>query len=151
MIARHFRLHREGDVRRVRSRGKASAHGPLVARILPNDLQPAQNRYTVVAGKKVGKAVQRNRLKRLTREALRGYHPWLKPGHDIVVVCRGTVDEMPSLTVAQEALMRILTRAKLWTIPPGQPGGPPSPGDQVVSGWSTPTVTTASATGERSS
>ena len=135
MIARHFRLHKEGDVRRVRSRGKAWAHGALVARVLPNDLDPPQNRYTVVAGKRCGKAVQRNRLKRLTREALRGYHPWLKPGHDIVFICRGTVDELPNLMVAQETLMHILTRGKLWTVPPGEPGGPPAPGEPVTTGW----------------
>lgn len=140
MIARRFRLHKDGDVRRVRARGKASAHGPLVARVLPNDLQPPQNRYTVIAGKRCGKAVQRNRLKRLTREALRGYHPWLKPGHDIVLVCRGTVDEMPNLATAQDSLMRIFTRAGLWTVKPGHPNGPPGPGDPVVSGWATPTV-----------
>ncbi len=140
MIARRFRLHRDGDVRRVRARGKVSAHKALIARILPNDLQPPQNRYTVIAGKKVGKAVQRNRLKRLTREALRCYHPWILPGHDIVLVCRGTVDEMPDLTHAQRSLHRILTRAELWIIPPGQPDGPPTPGSQVESGWSTPMV-----------
>lgn len=151
MIARRYRLHKDGDVRRVRSRGKASAHGPLVARILSNELHPVQNRYTVIAGKKVGKAVQRNRLKRLTREALRGYHPWIRPGHDIVVVCRGTVEEMPSLTHAQQSIYRILTRAGLWIIPPGQPDGPPEPGSQVVSGWTTPLVgADLTAVGEQS-
>ena len=89
MIARAYRLREDADVRRVRSRGRAFAFGPLVARVLPNDLDPAQNRYTVIAGKKCGKAVDRNRLKRLTREALRGYHPHLKPGHDIAIVVRG--------------------------------------------------------------
>lgn len=146
MIARRFRLHKDGDVRRVRSRGKASAHGAVVARILPNDLQPTQNRYTVVAGKKVGKSVQRNRLKRLVREALRGYHPWIRPGHDIVLICRGTVEEMPTLHHAQISLHRILTRAGLWIIPPGQPDGPPEPGSQVVSGWATPLVHAEPAT-----
>ncbi len=140
MIARRFRLHKDGDVRRVRARGRASAHKALVARILPNELHPPQNRYTVIAGKKVGKAVQRNRLKRLTREALRCYHPWVLPGHDIVLVCRSTVDEMPTLEHAQRSLHRILTRAELWSVPPGQPGGPPAPGSQVVTGWNTPPV-----------
>jgi ribonuclease P protein component len=144
VIARDYRLQREGDVRRVRSRGKAAAHGPLVARILPNELDPPHNRYTVIAGKRCGKAVQRNRLKRLAREALRGYHPWLAAGHDVVVICRGTVEELPSLTVAQEALARIFTRAGLWTIPPGSPGGPPAPGEPVTTGWGTPARTPSS-------
>jgi ribonuclease P protein component len=135
VIARAFRLHREGDVRRVRARGTAVAHGPLVARVLPNDLDPAQNRYTVVAGKRCGKAVQRNRIKRLVREALRGYHPWLAPGHDIVIICRGTVDDLPALASAQQALGRIFTHAGLWTVPPGTPDGPPQPGEPVTTGW----------------
>ena len=135
MIARPFRLQKEGDVRRVRSRGKAWAHGAIVARVLPNDLTPPQNRYTVVAGKRTGKAVQRNRLKRLTREALRGYHPWLKPGYDFVFILRGTVEELPDLAAAQEALKRILDKGDLWITPPGTPNGPPSPGEPVTTGW----------------
>jgi RNase P protein component len=101
----------------------------------------------VIAGKRCGKAVQRNRLKRLVREALRGYHPWLATGHDIVVICRGTVDELPSLAVAQDALNRILTRGGLFTVPPGTPGGPPAPGEPVTTGWSHPTEP-AATTGE---
>lgn len=134
MIARQYRLRDENDVRRARSRGKSYPSGPIVARILPNELEPRQNRYTVIAGKRCGKAVQRNRLKRLVREALRGYHVHLQPGHDIALVCRGTLEELPSLAAAQQVLESIFTRANLW-----QPGAtPPKPGDPVTTGWSTP-------------
>lgn len=130
MIARDYRLREEGDVRRVRSRGKAFAHGPLVARVLPNTLEPSQNRYTVIAGKKCGKAVQRNRLKRLTREALRGFHPNLKTGYDVAIIVRGDLAELPSLTEAQAVLRRIFTKAALL-----DPDAAPAPGDAVTSGW----------------
>lgn len=134
MIARRYRLREEGDVRRVRSRGRAVAHGPLVLRYMPNTLEPVQNRYTVIAGKRCGKAVQRNRLKRLVREAIRGYHPHLEPGHDIVLICRGTVEEMPDLTAAQETLQAIFSRAKL--LPRDHDA--PRPGDAVTAGWNAP-------------
>jgi ribonuclease P protein component len=136
MVARVYRLREEADVRRVRSRGKAFAQGPLVARVLPNSLEPSQNRYTVIAGKKCGKAVDRNRLKRLVREALRGFHPHLKPGHDIAIIVRGDLAELPSLVEAQAVLQRIFTRAGLFD--PEAEGQVPEPGDAVLAGWYLP-------------
>lgn len=126
-MERRLRLRREWEVRRVRSRGRAFADGPLVARVLRNDLDPPANRYTVVAGKKVGGSVQRNRLKRLVREALRHLDPSLAPGHDVVVVVRGGVDEMPGYAVARAALDRILRRAGLLPPTPARPAAPDPP------------------------
>ena len=113
MFARALRLRREYDVQRARTRGKAFADGPLVFRVARNTLEPAQNRYTVVAGKKVGKAVQRNRAKRVVREALRLRLAGLRPGHDIVVIVRGTHDQLPDLATAQPIVDRLIRRAGL--------------------------------------
>lgn len=132
MVARPFRLREHYDVQRVRSRGRAAAHGPLVVRYLRNDLAPAHNRYTVIASKKCGNAVQRNRQKRLVREALRGMHPALQPGFDIAVICRGTVEEMPTLREAQSALQAVFTRTNLWIAPDAAV----APGTPVTAGWS---------------
>lgn len=115
MFARELRLRNEGDVQRARSRGRAWADGPIVFRVARNPNLPDQNRYTVVAGKKVGKAVQRNRARRVVREALRLRHPGLRTGHDIVVIIRGTYDQLPDLATAQPIVDRILRRAGLLT------------------------------------
>jgi len=100
-------------VRKARSRGRAIADGPLVVRVLPNASDPPANRYGVIAGRKSGGSVQRNRLKRITREALRALHPRLSPGFDVVVIIRGTVDELPSFDEASALLTRMLRRARL--------------------------------------
>jgi len=121
LVERRLRLRREAEVNEVRKRGRAFADGPLVARILPNTLDPPQNRYAVIAGKRVGKAVKRNRAKRLVREALRALHPRLKPGHDIVVIVRGGLEEMPGLAVALSTLERIFARARLFQPAPEHP------------------------------
>ena len=126
MFARDLRLRRESDVQRARARGKAWADGPIVFRVAPNTADQERNRYTVVAGKKVGRSVQRNRARRVVREALRFWHPNLRPGHDIVVIIRGTYDQLPDLATAQPIVDRIVRRARL-DIPSEVPPSPPAP------------------------
>ncbi|MCO5217121.1 MAG: ribonuclease P protein component [Thermomicrobiales bacterium] len=131
MVERKYRLREDHEVKRVRSRGRSVAHRAIVLRYMPNALEPPQNRYTVIAGKRCGNSVQRNRLKRIVREALRGYHPYLVPGHDIAVVCRGGVEEMPDTRTAQEYLTTILNRTDLI-----QPGSElPKVGVAVTASW----------------
>jgi ribonuclease P protein component len=115
MVSRDLRLRHEFDVRQTRSRGKAQAEGPIVIRVLRNTLDPAQNRYAFVAGKRVGNAVARNRLKRLCREAIRHLNPLLTQGFDFVVIVRGTTAEMPDYATARATLERLLIRARVLT------------------------------------
>jgi ribonuclease P protein component len=133
MVDRQYRLREEHDVKRVRSRGRSVAHGAVVLRYMPNTLEPAQNRYTVIAGKRCGNAVHRNRLKRIVREALRAWHPVLKPGHDLAFICRGGVDEMPDLQAAQATLKSILERTDL--VRKGAVA--PVPGEPITTRWRT--------------
>lgn len=127
-VERRLRLRRQTDVRRARSRGRAAADGPLVARVLVNGSLPPANRYTVIAGKKSGNSVHRNRLKRLVREALRALHPTLRPGHDVVLLLRGTVADLPDYATALATLDRVVRRANLLQRqPPPPPAAAPHP------------------------
>jgi ribonuclease P protein component len=112
-MERAMRLRETWEIERARSRGVAAASGPLVARVLPNALEPPRNRYAIIAGKRVGKAHERNRCKRVTREALRQINPSIKQGYDVVVIVRGGVSELTGLDVAQRSLLEIFRRAKL--------------------------------------
>lgn len=105
---------REGyDIQKIRATGKTASSGPFVAQILPNKLEPARNRYTVIAGKRVGKAHDRNRCKRVTREALRILDLGLNQGFDVAVIIRGGRDELTDLQVASEALTEIFRKSNL--------------------------------------
>ena len=93
------------------------ADGPIVLRYLRNTTQPPTNRYAVIAGRKCGGAVQRNRLKRIVREALRSLHPELNHGYDVAVIVRGTIKELPGSPVARDILARVARRAGLMLRP----------------------------------
>jgi ribonuclease P protein component len=80
------RLRAAEDIERVRREGKAFPHPLFVLLVAPQPDAVRAARAAVVAGRKVGVAVRRNRSKRLLREALRQMA--VTPGQDLVVVAR---------------------------------------------------------------
>lgn len=82
---RSFSL-RRNDFQHVWEGGKSYPHPLLILRVCANGMD--QCRFGFVAGKKVGKAVVRNRVKRWMREAMRQRLPTLVPGWDIILIAR---------------------------------------------------------------
>ena len=113
MVERSKRISESWEITRIRSSGVSASCGPLVARVAPNQTDPPHNRYTVIAGKRIGKSHERNRCKRVTREAARLLDPELRQGYDLVIWLRGGIGEMTGLAVAQHALREIARKAKL--------------------------------------
>lgn len=83
---RPARLTRSADVTAVLRRGRSRSGGLLAAHVLPQPDARPDARLTVVASRKVGGAVRRNRAKRLLREAARTL-AW-REGLDVVLVAR---------------------------------------------------------------
>lgn len=91
MIARSLRLRDPGEFQQVRKRGRSWTTPYLVLVMQPNHLE--HNRYGFAVGRRVGTAVERNRVKRWMREAIRKQHPELRQGFDIVLIARGRMAE----------------------------------------------------------
>src|SRR5262249_4613626 len=94
MLPRRKRLTRERDYRAVYDRGRASRAPALVC--LGLEVQGEPTRVGIVASKKVGDAVRRNRAKRRLREAVRLVWPEVgETGWHVVVIATsstGTLD-----------------------------------------------------------
>jgi ribonuclease P protein component len=108
-VKRGFRLTRSTDIKRVR-RGRSFAHPLVVLVIAPNEI--GRTRMGVVAGHRVGGAVQRNRAKRRIRAVLHELHPSVRPGYDMVLIARQPMVEAAFQEV-RDVLTGLLQRAGL--------------------------------------
>ena len=81
------RLSRSADFDRVFRNGRSHASRELVLYVFPRG-EGEQARLGLSVSRKVGGAVERNRIKRLLREAFALESPGLPPGTDAVVVAR---------------------------------------------------------------
>lgn len=79
-------LKRNNDFRRLYAKGKSFAGGYIVIYASKNRL--GVNRTGLTASKSLGKAVVRNRLKRLMRESYRQLDGKIAKGYDLVIVSR---------------------------------------------------------------
>jgi ribonuclease P protein component len=86
---RRGRLSRSADFDRVYREGRSHASRWLVLYSFPRAGGPGEDpRLGVSVGRKVGGAVERNRVKRVLREAFWAIAPELPEGHDFVLVAR---------------------------------------------------------------
>jgi ribonuclease P protein component len=115
-MQRHLRLRRKADFAYLRQHGRVWRHPFLILSVAPNGL--THNRYGFVTSKQLGKAVTRNRVRRLLHEVVRHAHPYLVPGHDLAFIARGAIVGQPYQAIDQ-AVTTSLQQAGLWAVPPG--------------------------------
>jgi ribonuclease P protein component len=99
----------------VYRQGRSTANRHLVLYSFPN-ASAEQPRLGLSVSRKVGGAVERNKVKRLLREAFSGASAALSPGQDLVVVARPQARELAEregLAGVDAALSELLVKAGL--------------------------------------
>jgi ribonuclease P protein component len=87
------RLSRSAEFERVYRQGRSTGNRYLVLYAFPNPSAQGP-RLGLSVSRKVGGAVERNRVKRLLREAFARLEPELDPAQDVVVVARPSALEL---------------------------------------------------------
>ena len=107
-----YRLRANADIEHLRREGRSLAHPLLVLLMLPNNRELA--RFGFAVGRRIGKAVRRNRIKRRMREAVRQRlaRQEVAPGWDILLIARRPIADA-SYQQVDEAIGLLLRRAKL--------------------------------------
>ncbi len=135
------RLSRSADFDRVFRQGRSHACRELVLYVFPRD-SGGPPRLGLSVSRKVGGAVQRNRVKRLLREAFAAECAGLPSGTDAVVVARAearSLAERDGLAGIRGALAGLIERAS---------GGPVEAGAATEASRATPALDETVASSE---
>jgi ribonuclease P protein component len=109
-VKRRFRLRKFAEFQRVRRYGKSFAHPLIVLVVMPNPLE--FTRFGIIAGRSLGKAVRRNRVKRVIRAALVSLKADVPAGWDVIVIARKPMGQATYLQV-RSTLVALFKRAHL--------------------------------------
>jgi ribonuclease P protein component len=107
------RLSRSAEFDRVYRQGRATANRHLALYTFAN-ASAERPRLGLSVSRKVGGAVERNRVKRLLREAFARLEQSLPPGQDLVIVARppaGELAERDGLAGIQATLTELIGKA----------------------------------------
>lgn len=91
-MKRRFRVRSRGEFQKIYQEGRSFANRAAVLYVLPG--WGGASRVGFAAGRKLGGAVVRNRVRRRLREALRLVWPRVRPGFLAVVIARPAAAEM---------------------------------------------------------
>jgi ribonuclease P protein component len=89
MLNKIFRINKSREYQDLYKKGLKVPGKYLIVYISTNSL--SRNRFGIVASKKVGNAVKRNKSRRRLRAIAKESREKLKPGHNIIIIARQSI------------------------------------------------------------
>jgi ribonuclease P protein component len=118
-MQRRYRLRQPVVLQQLRRQGQRWSHPLAVLIVQRNDEE--LSRFAFAANRRVGKAVARNRAKRLLRESVRGHVGEIEAGRDYLFLAREATAKA-SYAEVEAAVLGLLKRARLLRQEKGTPG-----------------------------
>lgn len=110
-MSRIIKIKENHVFRRAYSRGKALVCPYVVVYVLKN--RGGNIRLGITASKKIGKAVARNRARRVITAAFSNCYSKIVPGYDFIIVARTRILSVKS-TVVEASLLKLLRSAGIY-------------------------------------
>jgi ribonuclease P protein component len=132
------RLRRTEDFERVRAEGRRWRGKYLALNAAPAVSQASdthETRIGYIASKSLGKAVQRNRARRLMREAARSLKDVIPSSWDMVLIAQpALIQENARMQQVREELQWLLNKANIRKAPLNPAPAHPAPGTPSLTG-----------------
>ncbi len=109
-MQKRYHLRQTRDIERVRQSGQSRRHSLAILLFQAND--QGVSRFGFSASHHVGKAVVRNRARRLLREAVRLHLHQIQPGWDCLIIARRDT-AVASFAEVEAAILQLLERAHI--------------------------------------
>lgn len=110
MLPQRMRLRQATDIALIRKEGQSWRHPLLILLARQNNIEVS--RFGMIASRRIGNAVVRNRAKRLLRESVRADLDLIKPGWDCLLIARRAMTTVGFAEV-QTAVHHLMEQANL--------------------------------------
>lgn len=109
-MKKRYRISKNARIQEIRRRGNSASNRELVICVLQNGLP--YSRFAFSVSNRIGNAVERNRIKRRLREAVRLRFDTIESGWDVVFIARRPIRNADFHQI-DAACARLLRRAHL--------------------------------------